>query len=161
MFKSWKLNSLNQDFLSDFDNDFIATAVTDSISVNLIQSIDKYCVRKSKISVRLDKEKLVICDTNEVWKLLNWSLQLVINSERRDKYISRIMSMSQDDQIYMMQLIQHGDDFTVIDEDTESLIFGDDEVNFDQQNFDLKQDLKLLQEANDGLKWELNKVSYR
>ena len=66
--------------------------------------------------------------------------------------------MSQDDQIYMMQLIQHGDDFTVIDDETESYIL-DDDVNINQENFDLKQNVKLLQEANDGLKWELNKVS--
>ena len=63
------------DFLNDFDEDFVRSNQADSICTNLIKSIDNYCVRKSKVAIRLDLDKMQKSDSTEIWRLLSWTLQ--------------------------------------------------------------------------------------
>ena len=75
-------------------------------------------------------------DNNEIWRLLNWILHLVVNSDSREKYIASIMRMKPEvtvdqvviylvllrleltimkDQMYIMQLLQAPEDFAVVE----------------------------------------------
>ena len=144
-------------FLHDIDSNFGKSTTMESLTLDL----SKYCMSKGLSFPELSISNLNQLKVNDLCSMLHFVLQQVINSDKSQDYIQRILTMSIEDQQYLMELIQ----LDHLEWSNETVNGHDESPKVDQDysevNHNLKRQIGILQEENESLKLDLRSANER